>query len=598
MSLYLGIEGGGTRTVALCSEDGSALRSRAEFGPANIRILNDDALRARFLEISALCPSPAAIGMGLAGARTGEDRARVRALAQTVWPGVPIAVTHDLEIALLAFQAAPGIPRVLVLSGTGSCCYGQDIGKGRATKLGGWGHLLGDVGSGYAIGLAAIRRAIYDLDRHRRWGPLGEAILRRTLQNEPNDLIGWIQQAPKAEIAALAVCAFDAAQARDCSAREVLEEARRGLVSDALLCARRLASPRQKVAFVLAGSVLLKQMGFARQLGRDLRQEWPGAIVQPLEREGAWGAVTLARNLAVEPSARVRPAPAAAPIYFPNFVPGTSPTEQRNPKSARFDRMSIGQSIELMLDEEASVASALLLEKRAIEKTVRLASTCLQSGGRIFYAGAGTSGRLGVLDASECPPTFRVSPDRVQGIMAGGQSALWQAVEGAEDNAQAGADTMRFRGVGPKDLLVGIAASGRTPFVWGALSASRAAGARTALLHFNPSLEIERSRRPDVVIAPNLGPEVLTGSTRLKCGTATKLVLNLISTLAMVRLGKVVSNLMVDLNPSNEKLRDRAVRIVQELSGCDRSRAEAALKQNGWVVKAAWQKLSKLSRKR
>lgn len=273
--------------------------------------------------------------------------------------------------------------------------------------------------------------------------------------------------------------------------------------------------------------------------------------------------------------------------YVPGFAAEASPTEQRNPRSMAFDKLSISEAVELMIDEEREVEEALRREKRAIVRAAALCASVLKQGGRIFYAGAGTSGRLGVLDASECPPTFRAPPEMIQGIMAGGQRALWQAVEGAEDDAAAGAESARFRGIGPKDALVGIAASGRTPFVWGALGAARSAGAKTVLLHFNPSLKIARAERPQVVVAPHVGPELLTGSTRLKCGTATKLVLNIISTIAMTRLGKVAGNLMIDLNPSNVKLRDRAVRIVQELSGCDRTTARKALEKKGWVIKEA-----------
>jgi N-acetylmuramic acid 6-phosphate etherase len=196
-----------------------------------------------------------------------------------------------------------------------------------------------------------------------------------------------------------------------------------------------------------------------------------------------------------------------------------------------------------------------------------------------------------MLDASECPPTFSVGPETVQGIIAGGHPALWQSSEGAEDDAAAGARAVRFRGVSARDFVVGLAASGRTPFVWGALHAARRAGARTALICFNPRLRFARGTRPDLVLAPCVGPEVLTGSTRLKAGTATKLLLNIISTLAMVRLGKVVENLMVDVRPTNAKLRDRAVRIVQTLTGVPAETARAALARSGWRVKAAWRRL-------
>jgi N-acetylmuramic acid 6-phosphate etherase len=247
----------------------------------------------------------------------------------------------------------------------------------------------------------------------------------------------------------------------------------------------------------------------------------------------------------------------------------------------------------LMLREESGVGRALLKHRQKIARAVNWVTNSLAAGGRVFYVGAGTSGRLGVLDASECPPTFRADPEMIQGIIAGGREALWQAVEGAEDDAAAGAEALRFRGLEAKDVVIGIAASGRTPFVWGAIAEARKRKARSVLLCFNPSLKIQSGKGPDLFIAPDLGPEVLTGSTRLKSGTATKLILNILSTLAMVRLGKVVSNLMVDLNPSNVKLRERAIRIVQELTGTTKEKAQTALEQNGWVVKKAWQTVGK-----
>jgi N-acetylmuramic acid 6-phosphate etherase len=251
------------------------------------------------------------------------------------------------------------------------------------------------------------------------------------------------------------------------------------------------------------------------------------------------------------------------------------------------DKLEIRRAIALMLEEDASIPTKLLGEVHHIERVVRAAAQTFRLGGRLFYVGAGTSGRLGVLDASECPPTFSTSPDMVQGIIAGGQQALWSSVEGAEDDATAGRRAIEFRRVGARDVVIGIAASGTTPFVWGALGEAKRRTATTVLVCFNPHLSVPRRLRPAIMIAPNLGPEVLTGSTRLKAGTATKLLLNLFTTLAMVRLGKVRSNLMIDLNPSNVKLRDRAVRIVRDLTGAAYPAAEQALQRSGWVIKKA-----------
>jgi N-acetylmuramic acid 6-phosphate etherase len=251
-----------------------------------------------------------------------------------------------------------------------------------------------------------------------------------------------------------------------------------------------------------------------------------------------------------------------------------------------------------MLSEDAKIPQAILQERAQIEQAVKYIAQAFKKGGRLFYIGAGTSGRLGVLDASECPPTFRTDPEMVQGIIAGGQGALWRSVEGAEDDPIAGARAIEFRCVTSKDVVVGIAASGRTPFVWGALGEAKRRGAKTVLVGFNPFLKIPGDARPNIVITPNVGPELLTGSTRLKAGTATKLILNIFTTLAMVRIGKVVSNLMVDLNPSNTKLRDRAVRIIQDLKGSDYATAQAALEKSGWVIKKAVAHLNRQKKSR
>ena len=603
--LLLGIEGGGTRTVAVLADGNDRLLQRLELGPANAKLLSDRQLVHLFRAIRKATQLPSALGIGLAGARNEEDRARIRALAEGVWTGVPCVVSHDLDTALTAAEEKDGqpCPEVLVLCGTGSCCYGRTR-DGRSVRAGGWGHLIGDRGSGFEIGLRALQLTALSFDQTGRWPALGQRLLRALQLNEPCDLIGWAQGATKAEIAALAVEVFDGWGNRDGLAARILDEAASRLVQDALSCAERLAGPRQHVRFVLAGGVLLKQPRFARQVRRRLLQRWPQGSVDLLRRESVWGAVTLAQRClasltGAEPSrsgtAARRQAVAALPQRVTPAVASRcpSPTEARNPRSMRLDRLSVAAAIELMLSEDEKIPAAIRAQRRKIERAVGLIVRALRSGGRLFYVGAGTSGRLGVLDASECPPTFRTPPQWVQGIIAGGQSALWRSIERAEDDPQAGAAAVEFRGVGANDVLLGIAASGLTPFVWGALGEAHRRRAVTILLCFNPYLVIPRARRPTLVIAPNVGPEILTGSTRLKAGTATKLILNILTTVAMVRLGKVVSNLMVDLNPSNTKLQDRATRILQALTGVDYAHARAALETNRWIVKSAWHELNK-----
>jgi N-acetylmuramic acid 6-phosphate etherase len=251
------------------------------------------------------------------------------------------------------------------------------------------------------------------------------------------------------------------------------------------------------------------------------------------------------------------------------------------------DRLPLPDSIALMLSEEALVPGKVLAERIRIERAIRLIVRAFRRKGRLFYVGAGTSGRLGVLDASECPPTFSTPSEMVQAIIAGGEPAIRTSVEGAEDDTSAGKKAFHDRRINERDVVVGIAASGTTPFVWGALREAKRLRATTILICFNPFLSIPRLWKPDVLIAPNIGPELLTGSTRLKAGTATKLILNMFTTLAMVRLGKVKSNLMVDLQPSNAKLRDRAVRIVRDLTGTNEASARAALVRHGWAIKKA-----------
>ncbi|PYJ85747.1 MAG: N-acetylmuramic acid 6-phosphate etherase [Verrucomicrobia bacterium] len=494
-----------------------------------------------------------------------------------------------------------------MLSGTGSCCFGRTC-DGQTAKVGGWGHILGDKGSGFEIGLRALKAVVYYYDCDGVWSKLGQRLLRKLQLNEPDDLIGWAQRAGKDDVAALAVEVFNAWSEGDKIASDILEGAAHSLADDAISCAKRLVKTGARVRFVLAGGVLLKQPRFAKKVAQLLRRFWPNAIVTPLKRESVWGAVQLARRHFQTGRARVPAShdslstprdPAAKPgpsRYGEPFFPSLeslrlSPTEQRNPRSMNLDRLSIAEAIVLMLSEDERIPPAILAERKKIEQAVKLILRALKRGGRLFYIGAGTSGRLGVLDASECPPTFRAPPGLVQGIIAGGQRALWESTESAEDDPVAGAQAIQFRGVNRKDVVVGIAASGRTPFVWGALHAAKQRGAKTILLCFNPHLEISRRNRPDLVIAPDVGPEILTGSTRLKSGTATKLILNIFTTLAMVQMGKVVSNLMVDVNPSNVKLRNRAVRIVCELTGVEDVTAKATLEKSGWVVKQALRRL-------
>jgi N-acetylmuramic acid 6-phosphate etherase len=260
-------------------------------------------------------------------------------------------------------------------------------------------------------------------------------------------------------------------------------------------------------------------------------------------------------------------------------------TERRHPGSIDLDRMSTRQILELMHAEDRAAAEAVGAALDQVERAAALVLGRLRDGGRLLYVGAGTSGRLGVLDAAECPPTFGTPPGQVVGILAGGPEALVRAREGAEDDAAAGAAAVRDAGVAGRDAVVGLAAGGTTPFVAGALAEARAAGAATALVTCVPDPPL--GPLADVTVAVLVGPEILTGSTRLKAGTATKLVLNMLTTSAMVGLGKVYGNLMVDLQVTADKLEDRGRRILRDLLGVTYDEAGELLRRAEGSVKAA-----------
>ncbi|MBN1125543.1 MAG: N-acetylmuramic acid 6-phosphate etherase [Sedimentisphaerales bacterium] len=260
-------------------------------------------------------------------------------------------------------------------------------------------------------------------------------------------------------------------------------------------------------------------------------------------------------------------------------------TEKRNRRTEKIDRLSTLDMVRLINHEDCLVAPAVGKESKTLAAAVDRIVEQLRQGGRLFYVGAGTSGRLGVLDASECPPTFGTAPRLVQGIIAGGRRALVRAIEGAEDYSKDGAATIDGKKISHRDVVVGIAACGLTPYVRGALRRARQIGAATIFITCAP--EAADSAEAEIVINPVVGPEVVTGSTRMKAGTATKLVLNTLTTGVMIRLGKVYGNLMVDLKATNEKLRDRSIRIVMELTNLSRPAARRLLQKAEGKVKPA-----------
>ena len=261
------------------------------------------------------------------------------------------------------------------------------------------------------------------------------------------------------------------------------------------------------------------------------------------------------------------------------------PTEAINPVSLAVDKAPISEIVEMVINEDRKMITAVHKEKERIAHGVDIVVQALKKGGRIIFVGAGTSGRLGVVEASEMPPTFGISPKTVQAIMAGGQDAVFRAKEGVEDNYEEGARSIARLRLSKKDVVIGVSASGMTPFVRGALTRARKAGAKIIFVTCWPGSELQTF--VDLQIAPAVGPEVIAGSTRLKAGTATKMVLNMLTTIAMIKVGKTYGNLMVDVQTGSEKLKDRARRIIGVVTGLDYEAADGLLKKAKWNVKAA-----------
>lgn len=568
MKRVLGIEGGGTKTEWLFVDAVTKEHRSGILPGANLRLIGDEALEQLF---RVLPPDPTRVGVFLAGCATVADRQRLHAVVTRVWPKAGVVVGSDRESGFAAaFGDGDG---VAVIAGTGSAITGRR--GARYEKAGGWGRLLGDVGSGYYLAVQALRHVLWNYDLTRRVGQPGESLLCALALNRLDDLVTWAEEADKMSVAKLAPVVFESAEKGDEEMRAILNRGAAALADGAYATVLRLgfSTPPE---IKLQGGLFLHHADYVERFAREMAERLPGARVSVCTESGAAGALWLASREAIEPEflePEIDICELAAAL-----------TEQSNPRSAGLDEMSTPDIVDLFISEEDRVTEALIAGRAALIMAIELTTDALRKDGRLIYVGAGTSGRLGVLDASEIPPTFGASPELVQAIMAGGVGALYRSVEGVEDQRESGAHAVIERGVKPGDVVCGITASGRTPFVLGALRRARELGARTMLLSCNPVRRIDGTPW-DVEIDLATGPELLTGSTRLKAGTATKCALNIISTAVMVRLGNVHGNLMAGVVATNAKLRERAVRLVSALLGLPREEAEAKLEANGWEVR-------------
>jgi len=565
----LGLEGGGTKTNwVLLAGDGSVLREGVQ--PAsNLKLITDEALSNL---LSVLPREATHVGAFLAGCATEEDRVRLHRLVEQTWPQARLAIGSDRDSGLAtAFRDGDGIA---VIAGTGAAVHGRH-GQ-RIEKAGGWGQLLGDRGSGYDVARRGLREVLTHFDLNQEITPVAREILRILGLNRLQDLVGWATQADKMSVARLAPAIFRAARMGEPQMMEIIESGAQLLAEFTQAVAERLEFPGAPVRLI--GGMFTNHEEYVALYRYRLSGLLPKSTVEVCAESGAMGAAWLAEHT---PSA---PPPRETIVAPDAGALATAATEQSNPRSADLEKQSTAGLVDLFITEEPKITEALAARRIELIAAVDLVSTAMVAGGHLFYVGAGTSGRLGVLDASEIPPTFGAPPELVQGIIAGGVTALHRAVEGAEDQPEAGALSVLERGVTARDVVCGISASGRAPFVLGALGRARELGARTILLSCNST---RTATHWDVEIDLPTGPEVVTGSTRLKAGTATKVVLNILSTCAMVRLGRVRGNAMVDLHISNAKLRDRGIRLVSQELQIPYEAARERLEKADWNVRAA-----------
>jgi len=577
----LGIEGGGTKTAWALVADGTIIES-GKLPPSNLRLTPLDQITKIF---RVLPREVDRIGIFLAGCATEEDHAALLKLARAVWPRAKIVAGSDRDSGMAAcLRDRDGIA---VNAGTGSSVTGR---SGRQIeKAGGWGHILGDAGGAYFVSIRALRSVLREYDLRRGEREFAANILRALGLNNFDELVRWAQTADKMEIASLAPVVFEAARKSDEAARQIIAAGVSALVDFTTAVSMRLQLETPEVR--LMGGLFENQKFYGVAFAKALSEKIPGAEVALCESPPEVGAAWLAADERLQ-LAKAEEWAAAFQLI--------SPTEEANPKSANLDRLSAREIVELFVAEEKSVEEGLRQCVDQLAGAIELSASAIGSGGRIFYVGAGTSGRLGVLDAAEIPPTFGASADLFQGIIAGGAPALRQSIEGAEDDARSGALAMDERRVKREDLVIGISASGRAAFVIGALRRAQEIGTQTIFMTSNVPIAAGVSPAEtsaggtaaspenwDLVINLLTGPEIVTGSTRLKAGTATKVALNIISTGVMARLGRVHGNLMIDLQPTNKKLRERAIGLVSQLAGCSRDSARSRLERADWNLREA-----------
>jgi len=574
---YLAIEAGATHSLAALYNDDATLVAAAEGGPCNPTAYGWDASIRVLVELAnQLLHGDRADVVLLAGiAGAVNDKAR-REAARRLCDGLGISearVTEDLYPILYA-NAGTG-PALLAIGGTGSNAIGCNA-AGEWMQVGGRGHVFGDEGSAYAIGVAALRAVAEAEDGLGPETALTETLVRATGGEQPSDLITWTGSATKRDLAHLTYTVLETADLGD-------EVAAACVATQATLLVRQVVALAHKLgvrsdAPVYGHGGLFEKCPRYRTAFEVALRAHPFLHLESPRRRGPEAVLEL-RHLCLSSSWLAIHRTAAGVAGKEDL----SPTEQAATQTRPIDELSAHDMTAAMAQAGMDSADAVQHAVDSIAPVVEAAGACLRRGGRILYVGAGTSGRLGVLDAAECPPTFGVAPERVSGLIAGGVAALTNSIEGAEDDAGAGAQAILESSVCERDFVIGIAASGNTPYVAGALAQAEALGAGTALITSNPAATTRAQHRVNL----DTGPELVSGSTRLKAGTAAKIALNIISTGAMALAGFVHQGRMIGMRPVNQKLKIRAARIVSELAPCPLESAKDALEATGYNIAAA-----------
>lgn len=576
MGAIVVIEGGGTRTRAAFYAASGNLVHVVEGGPSNPVAYGTTAAARQIVALvrQAIGDEDGGdlrIYAALAGVSTEALRASMSAGIGRILGPAEVWVTSDLH-AMLHANAGSGAG-ILVIAGTGAAVLAQDS-AGKQLRAGGWGTLLGDRGSAYALAVAGLQAGARAYD-----GTGMETCLTRRLPEQVGltsfkEFIPWSASATKRDIAKLAPAVTRAAKEGDAVACSCVEEESYQLAFLTTVVQEKMSLspkvPLYEYGGLLSGCPLFREQFHRSLLHCDTLRPVPCPTT-------GHEAVYRLSQLPVPPP--------WVSVWKREMVKAACPVSDTEMSDSEIplDTLSTAELVRRMHRANLEAVTAVGEAAEAIACAIEQAARSIREGGRIIYAGAGTSGRLGVLDASECPPTFGVPPDRVCALIAGGDHALRYSVEGAEDSLEQGAADLRLLNVLPRDFIVGIAASGNTPYVDGVFQAARAAGATTALITSNPDGTLEA----DIRIVAATGPEVLAGSTRLKAGTAAKLALNMISTGAFTQAGYVYQGRMVGMTPTNTKLRGRAVRIVAELGETTEDRAAEALDRSEYHIAAA-----------